>query len=411
MFLSRIVEWIDSLESGHQFRKWAALSVKISGVFTLVTTFVLGIAILTLVLTFIRRSGIVTQAFTIIGTFFGLAIIGIVGITMAMLFWDRAKKIASLGEESHLTRLLGEVAFIGFSGGAILFLVCSIFGALTLGWIVLVLLALSFLFHLLGAGILQFSYVIADISTNIKQIDRRYQEPQLPPRSLQTVSSDTPSEERPTPNIDQRSPEPTTATTTTAHQATSADTPSEGTPTPNIDQRSPEPTTATATTAHETDATDTPSEGTPTPNIDQRSPEIIAEQNLETHTNGYPYPESKGRLGIRSRVFFTLITCFIYGIFWTSKQMSILNGWLGRENFSFWRTVGLGFLTCGIYTIYTEYQMACSINEIRDKYGMYVTSSFPVVYMLSLFFTFGIGAYAIMQSQINKLYDEYSGGE
>ena len=34
MFLRRIFERIDSLESGHQFRKWAPFFVKISGVFT-----------------------------------------------------------------------------------------------------------------------------------------------------------------------------------------------------------------------------------------------------------------------------------------------------------------------------------------------------------------------------------------
>ena len=350
MFLRRIVEWIDSLESVHQFRKWAALSIKISGVFTLVTTFVLGIVILTLVLMFTRRSGIVTQAFAIIGTFFGFVIIGTVGITMAMLFWDRAKKIASLGEESHLTfgaisgdlmRLLGEVAFIGFSGAAILFLVCSIFGAMMLGWIVLVLLALSFLFHFLGAGILQFSYVMADISMNIKQVEP-------------TLSRDV-----------------------------------------------------TAATVPEVAPPESPLEGKSTPNNDEHSPEIIAEQDAETHTNGYPYPESEGKLSIIWRLFVTLITCFIYGIFWKSKQMSILNGWLGRETLSFWKTVGLGLLTCGVYSIYVEYQMACSIKEIRDKYGMYVNSSFPAIYMLSLFFTLSIGAYAIMQSEINKLYDEY----
>ena len=383
MFLGKIIEWIDSLESGHQFRKWAALSIKISGVFTLVTTFVLGIAILTLVLMFTRRSGIVTQAFAIIGTFFGLVIICIVGITMAMLFWDRAKKIASLGEESHLTfgaisgdltRFLGEVAFIGFSGGAILFLVCSIFGALMLGWIVLVLLALSFLFHFLGAGILQFSYVMADISTNIKQIE---------PTLLRDV------------------------TAATAPEVAPSESPLEEKPTPNNDEHSPESKEATATTAPEAVSSESPLEEKSTLNNNEHSPEIIAEQDAETHTNGYPYPESEGKLGVVWRLFVTLLTCFIYGWFWKRKQMKILNAWLGRETYSFWRMVGLSTLTCGIYTIYSEYQMACGINEARIKYGMQYNPKFPTVYMLFYFFTFSVGAYAIMQTEINKLYDEY----
>ena len=386
MFLGRIVEWIDSLESGHQFRKWAALSIKISGVFTLVTTFVLGIAILTLVLMFTRRSGIVAQAFAIIGTFFGLVIIGTVGITMAMLFWDRAKKIASLDEESHLTfgaisgdltRLLGEVAFIGFSGTAILFLVCSIFGAMMLGWIVLVLIALSFLFHFLGAGILQFSYVIADISTNIKQVEP-------------TLSRDV--------------------TAATAPEALPSESPLEEKPTPNNDERSPESRTATATTALEVAPSESPLEEKPTPNHDEHSSEIIAEQDAETHTNGYPYPESEGKLGVVWRLFVTLLTCFIYGWFWKAKQMKIINGWLGRETYSIWRTIGLSALTCGIYTIYSEYQMARGINEARIEHGMQHNPKFPTIYMLFYFLTFSLGAYAIMQTEINKLYDEYPNG-
>ena len=371
MFLHPIIEWIDSLKSSDQFRKWAALSVKISGVFTLVVTFVLGVAILTLVLTFIRGSGIVAQAFAIIGTFFGLGIIGSVGITMAMLFWNRAKKIAALGEESQLTfgaiagdltRLLGEVAFIGFSGGAVLLLVCSIFGVVLLGWIVLVLLALAFLFHFLGAGILQFSYVMADISTS------KQREP--------TLSTDVPA--------------------VTVPGSVSSDAPLEASPTPNNEERPPELTDVSAVTVPGSVSSDAPLEASPTPNNEERSPENIAEQDPETHTNGYPYPESKGKLRIGWRLLVTLITCFIFGFFWKMKQTSILNGWLGRQEFSFWRSFGLTLLTCGVYGIYSEYQIACSINEIRDKYGMHVNPSFPTIYMVFFFFTFSLGAYAII---------------
>ena len=187
MFLRRIVEWINSLEAGHQFRKWAAFSVKISGVFILVVTFVLGIAFLVLALMFTRTASIGKQTFAIIGTVLGLVVIGVVGITLAMLFWNSAKKIVSTGEKSHLTfgpissiviRLSGEILFIGFNGGALLCLVCSIFGAAAIGWPALILLIFSFLFPLIAVASLQFSYLIAeyagllgDISTNIKKIE------------------------------------------------------------------------------------------------------------------------------------------------------------------------------------------------------------------------------------------------
>lgn len=134
MFLRRIIEWINSLEAGHQFRKWASFYVKISGVFILIATFVLSILFLVLALMYTRTSSIGTQAFTIIGTVIGLVIIGIVGITLTMLFWNRAKKIVSVGEETHLIfgpiariviHLSGEAIFIGFIRGGLLCFVCS----------------------------------------------------------------------------------------------------------------------------------------------------------------------------------------------------------------------------------------------------------------------------------------------
>ena len=417
MFLDRIVEWIDSLESGDQFRKWAVLSVKTSGIFTLVITFVLGIALLTLVLIFTRGSGIFAQTVAIIGTLFGLVTIGIVGITMAMLFWNRAEKIASLGEEhlgpfilADLTRLLGEVAFIGFSGAAILFLVCSIFGAMMLGWIVLVLLALSFLFYFLAGGFLQFSYVIADISTNIKQIEPTLSRDVTAATTPESVPADTPLQERPTLNSEEHAPESREAAATTAPELVPADTPLQERPTLSSEEYSPESRETTAATTPESVPADAPLQERPTPNNEERSPEVITEQDAETHTNGYPYPESEGRLGIVWRLFVTLLTCFIYGIFWKRKQMLILNGWLGRETYSIWRTIGLSALTCGIYNIYSEYQMARGINEARIKYGMQYNPKFPTIYMLFYFLTVSLGAYAIMQTEINKLYDEYPNG-
>ena len=390
MFLRRIFEWIDSLESGHQFRKWAPFFVKISGVFTLVITFVLAIVFLQSARMsaqmFTGSSGIVAQIFVIIKTLFGFFIIGIVGITTAILFWNRSKKITSLAEKSHLTfgsisggltRLFGEAAFITLNGIAILFLVYLLFRTTELGGFTLILLALSFLFHFMGVGFLQFSYVIADISTNLTETET-------------TPSSDV--------------------TAATTPEAVTSDPPSEERPTRNNEERASESSDVTAATAPEAVTSDPPLEGKSTMNNEGRSPEIIAEQDAETHTNGYPYPESEGKLSIGWRLFLTLMTCGIYGIFWYSKQMQILNAWLGRETYSFWQTFWIGLLTCGVYNLYTEYQMARGIIEVRTKYGMQHDPNFPTVYMLLYFCTIVIGSFAIMQKEINKLYDEYPNG-
>ena len=187
MFIRRIIEWINSLEEGHQFRKWASFFIKISSVFIFIASFVFGIVFLVVALMFTKTSSIGTQAFAIIGTVIGLVIIGIVGITLTMLFWNRAKKIVSAGEESHLIfgpiaaiviRLSGEAAFIGFNGGGLLCFVCSIFGAAAFGWFALISLVFAFLFPLIAVVSLKFSYLISeyagligDIATNIKKIE------------------------------------------------------------------------------------------------------------------------------------------------------------------------------------------------------------------------------------------------
>ncbi|MDE0482985.1 MAG: hypothetical protein OXI67_10435 [Candidatus Poribacteria bacterium] len=206
MFLRRIIEWINSLEAGHHFRKQASFFVKISGVFILIASFVLGIVFLVVALMFTRTSSVGAQAFVIIGTVIGLVIIGIVGTTLTMLFWNRAKKIVSAGEESHLIfgpiagiviRLSGEAAFIGFIGGGLLCLVCSIFGAAAFGWLALISLVFAFLLPLIAVVSLQFSYLISeyasligDIATNIKKIETALSTDATAAPTSETVASE-----------------------------------------------------------------------------------------------------------------------------------------------------------------------------------------------------------------------------
>ena len=126
--------------------------------------------------------------------------------------------------------------------------------------------------------------------------------------------------------------------------------------------------------------------------------------------NQYPYPEYEGKRSIVVGILLTIFTCGIYGIYWQYKQMEILNAWLGRRDFSFWLWFFLTFLTCGIFGLYYEYKMACGINEIQTKKGMYVDQNLPILCVLLAVFGVGIASIAIQQFQINKLYGDTSDG-
>lgn len=63
----------------------------------------------------------------------------------------------------------------------------------------------------------------------------------------------------------------------------------------------------------------------------------------------------------------TLITCGIYGIYWTyqiTKSIGIIRG--DYEN-DFWKLLLLSILTCGIYNIYWHYQAAKTIFAAQTR--------------------------------------------
>ena len=136
-FLRGVVNWIASLESGNQFRKWVAILVKILGVLAFIGAIVWGIAICVGSIAASDYLGTGSRTLVIIGSFLGLCINILVGLVLLMLFWNRSKKIGGLGDETHFTllpiaviliRLFGEVGFLALVGAGIQGLVASIFG-------------------------------------------------------------------------------------------------------------------------------------------------------------------------------------------------------------------------------------------------------------------------------------------
>ncbi|HEY3275436.1 MAG TPA: DUF4234 domain-containing protein [Syntrophorhabdaceae bacterium] len=99
-----------------------------------------------------------------------------------------------------------------------------------------------------------------------------------------------------------------------------------------------------------------------------------------------------------------IITCGIYGLFWTARQMKAVNYLLGREKFSFLKWLLFCLITCGIYHIFYEYSMAQSLVEVQGRLGRPVASSLPVISVILSVIGLYIVADAIQQDEINRLF-------
>lgn len=220
-YLRYIVNWIDSFESGRQFRKWVSILVKILGVLTLIGAIVWGIAICVGSIAASDYLGTGSRTLVIIGSFLGLCINILVGLVLLMLFWNRSKKIGNLGDETHFTllptaviliRLSGEVGFLALVGAGIQGLVASIFGgnitgilnlfmsdSLMSGNISFIIGVLSLIVSVLSGVILLISsYFVAeqisvfvDIATNLKKIETTLSTEETPSDSTENTPSDS----------------------------------------------------------------------------------------------------------------------------------------------------------------------------------------------------------------------------
>ena len=124
-----------------------------------------------------------------------------------------------------------------------------------------------------------------------------------------------------------------------------------------------------------------------------------------SYRNPVPVPREEAFVGIGMGIFLSIITCFIYSLFWQARQFRTLNAWLGRKEYSFAKWFLLSLLTCGIYGIYTEYQMSNSINEIQRTRGWHTNPNLGTICVAISFFGSPIASMAIQQEAINKFYN------
>ena len=137
-YLQGIIKWIDSLESGRQFRNWAAILVKIFAVAILVGLNVAGIVVCVDTITASKDVEMIPSILVMIGSLLEVCIVITIAIALTMLFWNRANKIRTLDKDPNfiltaiaviLVQLLGEAGFLSLIGMGIQTLVASIFGS------------------------------------------------------------------------------------------------------------------------------------------------------------------------------------------------------------------------------------------------------------------------------------------
>jgi hypothetical protein len=99
----------------------------------------------------------------------------------------------------------------------------------------------------------------------------------------------------------------------------------------------------------------------------------------------------------------TLVTFFVFNLYWNYQQMVSCNELLEREEFSWPTWLLLSILTCGIYHLFYQFKMGAAINEIQDRLDLPVTDGLPVLSVVAAILGFGIVADCIHQYELNKI--------
>ncbi len=118
---------------------------------------------------------------------------------------------------------------------------------------------------------------------------------------------------------------------------------------------------------------------------------------------GYDDLHEEHAISIALYLILSLLTCFLFDIYWNYRQMEACNDLLGRDEFRFWRWLLLVFITFGIYHFFYQYQMGRAIVEIQDHRGGPTTDGLPVLSVVATLLGFGVVADCIHQLEINRL--------
>ncbi len=115
------------------------------------------------------------------------------------------------------------------------------------------------------------------------------------------------------------------------------------------------------------------------------------------------YQANIRRREIAVAIILTIVTCGIYGLVWFFNLVSDLNTAVPEVNDKEAGTVLLlTIVTCGIYGWIWIYNAGNKVDRIRQMNGEAPSNS-GLIYLLLCLFGLGIVAYALIQSELNKV--------
>lgn len=115
------------------------------------------------------------------------------------------------------------------------------------------------------------------------------------------------------------------------------------------------------------------------------------------------YDERDHTANIALYLVLSLLTCFLFNLYWNYRQMEACNDLLDRDEFSFWVWLLLCFITFGLYHFYYQYQMGTAIVEIQERRQLATTDALPVLSVIATLFGFGIVTDCIHQLELNRI--------
>lgn len=119
----------------------------------------------------------------------------------------------------------------------------------------------------------------------------------------------------------------------------------------------------------------------------------------------YELEQREHALNVPLYLVLTLVTCFLFDLYWNYRQMEACNDLLGRDEFSWWLWLFLVIITFGLYHFYYQYKMGRAIVEIQRRRGLPPFDDLPILSVVATLLGFGIVTDCIHQLEINKIVD------
>lgn len=156
----------------------------------------------------------------------------------------------------------------------------------------------------------------------------------------------------------------------------------------------------------------------PTPNTQQNSYANYTQPNNQAYTqpnySGYTQPQSNTAPGgyrapIQQRnialcIILSIITCGIYGIYWTICIVNDLNTAAQTpEDTSGGLVFLLGIVTCNIYMLYWYYKAGEKVSKIKQMNGDPDDSSNGILYLLLVLVGLNIVSICLIQNELNRV--------